>query len=127
RAVRWRLRSGPQHIGGGTRADPARRAARRRAAARASDRLRRAQVSRQRAGGVETDVDRAGRPRAGGRTPGARRGRAAPARGARLVRLETTRAMREAIALYRRAGYVEVQPFNDERYAHHWFEKRLTS
>ena len=24
-----------------------------------------------------------------------------------------------------RAGYVEVDAFNDEPYAHHWFEKRL--
>ena len=44
---------------------------------------------------------------------------------ARPVRLETNRALREAIALYRAAGYGEVAPFNDEPYAHHWFEKRL--
>ena len=31
----------------------------------------------------------------------------------------------EAIALYRSAGYVEVPAFNDEPFAHHWFEKRL--
>jgi DNA-binding MarR family transcriptional regulator/ribosomal protein S18 acetylase RimI-like enzyme len=42
-----------------------------------------------------------------------------------VVRLETNRALTEAIAMYRSAGYVEIQPFNDERYAHHWFEKRL--
>lgn len=41
------------------------------------------------------------------------------------VRLETNRALREAIALYRSAGYREVAPFNDEPYAHYWFEKRL--
>ena len=29
--------------------------------------------------------------------------------------------------LYRSAGYVEVEAFNDEPYAHHWFEKRLQS
>jgi DNA-binding MarR family transcriptional regulator/GNAT superfamily N-acetyltransferase len=46
-------------------------------------------------------------------------------RRAARVRLETNRALREAIALYRRAGYVEVDAFNDEPYAHHWFEKRL--
>jgi DNA-binding MarR family transcriptional regulator/GNAT superfamily N-acetyltransferase len=45
--------------------------------------------------------------------------------GVSVVRLETNRALREAIALYRRSGYVEVEPFNDELYAHHWFEKRL--
>jgi DNA-binding MarR family transcriptional regulator len=42
-----------------------------------------------------------------------------------IVRLETNAALTEAIALYRAAGYVEVEPFNDEAYAHHWFEKRL--
>jgi hypothetical protein len=41
------------------------------------------------------------------------------------VRLETNRALKEAIQLYRSSGYREVGPFNDERYAHHWFEKRL--
>lgn len=46
--------------------------------------------------------------------------------GVRVLRLETNRALREAIALYRRSGYVEVPAFNDEPYAHHWFEKRLT-
>jgi ribosomal protein S18 acetylase RimI-like enzyme len=45
--------------------------------------------------------------------------------GARVVRLETNRTLTEAISLYRSAGYVEVTPFNDEPYAHHWFEKRL--
>jgi hypothetical protein len=42
-----------------------------------------------------------------------------------VVRLETNRTLTEAIALYRAAGYVEVAAFNDEPYAHHWFEKRL--
>jgi GNAT superfamily N-acetyltransferase len=45
--------------------------------------------------------------------------------GAKTACLETQRALREAIALYQSAGYREVPPFNDERYAHHWFEKRL--
>lgn len=45
--------------------------------------------------------------------------------GAAVVRLETNRALKEAIALYRRSGYVEVEAFNSETYAHHWFEKRL--
>jgi DNA-binding MarR family transcriptional regulator/GNAT superfamily N-acetyltransferase len=43
----------------------------------------------------------------------------------RIVRLETNESLAEAIALYRSSGYVEVAPFNDEAYAHHWFEKRL--
>jgi ribosomal protein S18 acetylase RimI-like enzyme len=42
------------------------------------------------------------------------------------LRLETNRALGEAIRLYRTAGYEEVAPFNDEPYAHHWFEKRLS-
>jgi DNA-binding MarR family transcriptional regulator/GNAT superfamily N-acetyltransferase len=50
---------------------------------------------------------------------------AAAARGAAVVRLETHRALTEAITLYRSAGYREVEPFNAERYAHHWFEKEL--
>src|SRR5262245_42290335 len=45
--------------------------------------------------------------------------------GFRTIRLETNRALAEAIALYRSAGYLEVAPFNDEPYAHLWFEKRL--
>jgi GNAT superfamily N-acetyltransferase len=42
------------------------------------------------------------------------------------VRLETNRALIEAISLYRTSGYREVAPFNDEPYAHHWFEKDLS-
>jgi DNA-binding MarR family transcriptional regulator len=49
----------------------------------------------------------------------------AAAHGSRKVRLETNGALSEAIALYRSAGYREVQPFNSERYADHWFEKKL--
>ena len=44
----------------------------------------------------------------------------------KVVRLETNRALDEAISLYRSAGYAEVAAFNDEPYAHHWFEKRLS-
>ncbi len=47
----------------------------------------------------------------------------AGAHGARVLRLETTRALGEAIGLYRSAGYGEVAAFNDEPYAHHGFEK----
>jgi ribosomal protein S18 acetylase RimI-like enzyme len=43
--------------------------------------------------------------------------------GARVLRLETNRTLTEAIAMYRAAGYREVAAFNDEAYAHHWFEK----
>jgi DNA-binding MarR family transcriptional regulator len=45
--------------------------------------------------------------------------------GATRAQLETNRALREAIALYRASGYVEVPAFNAEPYAHHWFEKPL--
>jgi GNAT superfamily N-acetyltransferase/DNA-binding MarR family transcriptional regulator len=51
----------------------------------------------------------------------------AAANGVCTLRLETNRALAEAIALYRAAGYQEVAAFNDEPYAHHWFEKTLTS
>ncbi|KKK04934.1 GNAT family N-acetyltransferase [Micromonospora sp. HK10] len=47
-------------------------------------------------------------------------------RGWRAVRLDTNRNLTEALALYRAAGYQEIEPYNEERYAHHWFEKRLT-
>lgn len=53
--------------------------------------------------------------------------RQAGAQGATTVRLETNKALAEAITMYRAAGYREVDPFNDEFYAHHWFEKRLTT
>jgi DNA-binding MarR family transcriptional regulator/GNAT superfamily N-acetyltransferase len=45
--------------------------------------------------------------------------------GVGVVRLETNKALTEAISLYRSAGYREVDAFNEEQYAHHWFEKRL--
>jgi DNA-binding MarR family transcriptional regulator/GNAT superfamily N-acetyltransferase len=47
--------------------------------------------------------------------------------GAAVVRLDTNRALRAATDLYRSSGYAEVPPFNDEPYAHHWFEKRLSA
>ena len=45
--------------------------------------------------------------------------------GAPAARLETNRALVEAISLYRSAGYREVPAFNDEPFADHWFEKTL--
>jgi DNA-binding MarR family transcriptional regulator/GNAT superfamily N-acetyltransferase len=51
----------------------------------------------------------------------------AAAHGRHTLRLETNRALGEAIGLYRAAGYREVTAFNDEPYAHHWFEKTLGS
>lgn len=41
----------------------------------------------------------------------------------RVLRLETNRTLFEAQAMYRGSGYREVERFNDEPYAHHWFEK----
>jgi DNA-binding MarR family transcriptional regulator len=46
--------------------------------------------------------------------------------GVTTLRLDTNRALNEAIALYRSAGFREVPPFNDEPHAHYWFEKRLS-
>ena len=46
--------------------------------------------------------------------------------GAEVLRLETNRALSEAVALYRSCGFREVAAFNDEPYAHHWFEKRIS-
>jgi GNAT superfamily N-acetyltransferase len=46
-------------------------------------------------------------------------------RGIATLRLETNRTLDEAIALYRSSGFVEIAPYNDEHYAHHWFEKHL--
>jgi len=46
--------------------------------------------------------------------------------GATVARLETNRVLAEAIGLYRSEGYVEVEAFNSEPFAHHWFEKPLT-
>ena len=46
-------------------------------------------------------------------------------KGYRKVQLETNQSLTEAQQLYRRCGYNEVPPFNDEPYAHYWFEKPL--
>jgi GNAT superfamily N-acetyltransferase len=60
----------------------------------------------------------------GGRLLGALEG-AARELGCVKARLETNRALTGAIRMYRRSGYLEVPPFNDEFYSHHWFEKVL--
>jgi DNA-binding MarR family transcriptional regulator len=41
------------------------------------------------------------------------------------VRLDTNEALTEAIHLYQVSGYREIARFNDNSYAHHWFEKTL--
>ncbi len=45
--------------------------------------------------------------------------------GAKTVCLDTNRALKEAQSLYRREGYAEIDRFNDNPYADHWFAKRL--
>jgi DNA-binding MarR family transcriptional regulator len=46
--------------------------------------------------------------------------------GVTTLRLETNRALAEAINLYRRSGYAEVAAFNADPYADYWFEKRMS-
>lgn len=46
-------------------------------------------------------------------------------RGHRVVRLDTNATLVEAIRLYRRHGYVEIERYNDNPDAQHWFEKLL--
>ena len=45
--------------------------------------------------------------------------------GVAVLHLETNRSLFEAIQMYRECGYQEVDAFNGEPYAHHWFEKHL--
>lgn len=42
-----------------------------------------------------------------------------------LLRLDTNSALPEAAAMYRRSGWAEIKRFNDDPYAHLFFEKRL--
>ncbi|HET7844811.1 MAG TPA: GNAT family N-acetyltransferase [Xanthomonadales bacterium] len=49
----------------------------------------------------------------------------ARAKGLHIVRLDTHRVLEEARALYARNGYAEIAAYNDNPYAHHWFEKRI--
>jgi len=49
----------------------------------------------------------------------------ARASGLKRLRLDTNRTLKEAQALYRQEGYLEIAPFNAEPYAHHWFEKQF--
>lgn len=45
--------------------------------------------------------------------------------GFRTIRLDTNRALKEAQAMYRKAGYREIPRFNDNPYANHWFQKEI--
>ncbi|MET9081172.1 helix-turn-helix domain-containing GNAT family N-acetyltransferase [Streptomyces sp. NPDC004237] len=42
------------------------------------------------------------------------------------LRLDTNKTLSGAITLYHSFGFQEVPAFNDEPYAHHWFEKRIS-
>jgi ribosomal protein S18 acetylase RimI-like enzyme len=52
--------------------------------------------------------------------------RSALERGMRALRLDTNASLSEALRLYQSAGYREIDRFNDNPYAQHWFEKTLT-
>jgi DNA-binding MarR family transcriptional regulator/GNAT superfamily N-acetyltransferase len=41
------------------------------------------------------------------------------------LKLDTNKTLTEAHALYRKRGYREIGRYNDNPYAHHWFEKGL--
>ncbi len=46
--------------------------------------------------------------------------------GATVAHIETSAVLREALALYRSNGWMEVARFNDEPFADHWLEKTLS-
>jgi GNAT superfamily N-acetyltransferase len=45
--------------------------------------------------------------------------------GYRAVRLDTGTKQSHALSLYRRAGYVDIEPYNDNPFACFWGEKLL--
>ena len=49
----------------------------------------------------------------------------AAASGRLIVRLDTNPVLVEAIAMYRKAGYRDIERYNDNPYAGAWFEKHL--
>ncbi|MET8762752.1 GNAT family N-acetyltransferase [Lentzea sp. NPDC004782] len=48
-------------------------------------------------------------------------------RGVTVLRLDTRSDLVEARNLYAKHGFIEIENYNDAKYAGHWFEKRLTS
>jgi DNA-binding MarR family transcriptional regulator/GNAT superfamily N-acetyltransferase len=42
-----------------------------------------------------------------------------------IVKLDTNRTLTEAQAMYHKRGYRTIERYNDNPYAHHWFEKTL--
>ena len=49
--------------------------------------------------------------------------RSAVEMGAERIRLDTNRVLVEAISMYRARGYHDIEAYNDNPDAHHWFEK----
>lgn len=49
----------------------------------------------------------------------------AVALGATRIVLDTNRVLTQAISMYGSAGYAPIERYNDNPYAHHWFEKRI--
>ncbi|MDG1282412.1 MAG: GNAT family N-acetyltransferase [Pseudorhodobacter sp.] len=49
----------------------------------------------------------------------------ARALGMTALRLDTSAHLPEAVAFYRRHGWVEIPRYNDNPYAHHWFTRSL--
>lgn len=43
------------------------------------------------------------------------------------VLLDTNACLTEAISMYRALGYHDIERYNDNPYAHHWFEKALNT
>jgi ribosomal protein S18 acetylase RimI-like enzyme len=52
---------------------------------------------------------------------------AAQSSGRSRIVLDTNETLAEAIAMYRALGYGAIERYNDNPYAHHWFEKTLSS
>ena len=70
-----------------------------------------------------------GPPRLAWRRPGRRLLAELEATAQRLghvrVVLDTNEVLTEAVAMYERNGYRAIGRYNDNPYAHHWFEKTL--
>jgi GNAT superfamily N-acetyltransferase len=49
----------------------------------------------------------------------------ARSRGFRRLWLDTNRVLKEAHAMYLKAGYRDIERYNDNPYAHRWFDKTL--
>jgi GNAT superfamily N-acetyltransferase len=45
--------------------------------------------------------------------------------GIKTLRLDTNRALPEAINMYRKSGWTEIERFNDDPYPDYFFEKHI--